>query len=363
MTKHYIIAGHRLSITLEEPWTFKPLSSEQTTLVEKLHRGEDVGIIPVPADKVQDLGVNSEKMGKQSMTREEWDGLSSEERFLYRHTLDLLQYAPFETGSDGEEFMSITVSSEEPGGLKEVEEKGLWTRVVAVDEILPFYYGYRYKDRTIYEFFPSEGFSAGLFVLNEDQRSGTYYPRQRAGSKTTLMQLNTSLMILYTFATAPLGTVLLHASVTRYEGKAALFFGISGTGKSTHSRLWLQYVPGCDVMNDDNPVIRIQEDGSIKVYGSPWSGKTLCYRNVEAPVRALVRLEQSPVNEISRINGLEAYASVIAAVSTIRWNSSVMDRIIPTVEKLALGVPCFNLRCRPDEEAVMVCKGAVTATL
>ena len=359
MTKYYSIGAHSLRITLEEPWTIKPLSPEQTALVEKLHNGEDVGIIPVPADKTQDLGVNSQKMGKTQMTREIWEELSTEDRFSYRHSLDLLQYAPFETEPVEDPLMSLTISAEEPQWLKEVEEKGLWTRVVAVDEILPFYYGYRYEGKTIYEYFPREGFSAGLFVLESDHSHGTYYPRPKAGAETTLMQVNTSLMILYTFATAPFNTVLLHASVTRYEGKAALFFGVSGTGKSTHSRLWLQYVDGCDVMNDDNPVIRISEDGKVTVYGSPWSGKTLCYRNVQAPVRALVRLEQSPKNKISSLDGLEAYASVIAAVSTIRWDSSVMDHIIPTVEKLALGVPCFNLRCRPDEEAVRLCKETI----
>mgnify|MGYP007056161881 FL=1 len=99
------------------------------------------------------------------------------------------------------------------------------------------------------------------------------------------------------------------------------------------------------------------------VYGSPWSGKTLCYRNVQAPVGALVRLEQAPENRVVRLEPLQAYASVIAAVSTIRWNHGVMDRLVPTVERIAMNLPCFRLECRPDGEAVRVCRQAIESVL
>ena len=199
---------------------------------------------------------------------------------------------------------------------------------------------------------------AGYFVMGKDYTEGDYYPCPRMGGKTTLFQVNTSLMIQYTFATAGLGTLLLHASVTRYEGRGNLFFGVSGTGKSTHSRLWHEFVPGSDLMNDDNPVIRY-EDGRFLVYGSPWSGKTLCYRNVVAPVNALVRLEQFPENRIARLEPLQAYASVLAAVSTIRWNHDIMSLLVPTIERVAMTVPCYQLKCRPDEEAVLLCKKTI----
>ena len=194
---------------------------------------------------------------------------------------------------------------------------------------------YTFGSKTIYEYLVAPEVRAGYFVMDKDYTEGDYYPCPRMGGKTTLFQVNTSLMIQYTFATAGLGTLLLHASVTRYAGRGNLFFGVSGTGKSTHSRLWHEYVPGSDLMNDDNPVIRY-EDGRFLVYGSPWSGKTLCYRNV-----------------------VQAYASVIAAVSTIRWNHDIMSLLIPTIERVAMTVPCFQLRCRPDEEAVQVCKQAI----
>ena len=351
----YRIGGHTVRVQVEKPWTFKALTEQQLALVERLRRGEDIGIETVPADRMDQLSVNDALMGKEVMTREVWDTLGEAERAEYRHALDFLQYAPFEV-SDGEPVFTLTVRAEVPAWLEETRPQ--WAMVTAVDEVAPFYYGYTFEGKTIYEYLLSREVRAGYFVMNEDYTEGEYYPCPRIGGHTTLFQVNTSLMIQYTFATAGLGTLLLHASVTRYQGRANLFFGVSGTGKSTHSRLWHAYVPESDLMNDDNPVIRFQEDGCV-VYGSPWSGKTLCYRNVVAPVNALVRLEQYPENRIARLEPLQAYASVIAAVSTIRWNHDIMSLLVPTIERVAMTVPCFQLKCRPDEEAVQVCKKAI----
>ena len=351
----YRIGGHAVRISLEAPWTFKALSSQQETLVERLRKGEDIGVESVPADRQEQLGVNEALMGKDPMTREKWDAMGEEERSLYRHALDFLQYAPFRVKS-ADPVLTMTVHAETPSWLEETRPS--WSMVTAVDELPPYYYGYTFEGKTIYEFLPARDVRAGYFVMNEDYTVGDYYPCPRIGGKTTLFQVNTSLMIQYTFATAGLDTLLLHASVTRYKGRGNLFFGVSGTGKSTHSRLWHEFVPESDLMNDDNPIIRYQ-DGEFLVYGSPWSGKTLCYRNVVAPVNALVRLEQYPENRIERLHSLQAYASIIAAVSTIRWNHDVMSLLIPTIERVAMTVPCFQLKCRPDEEAVRVCKKAI----
>ena len=353
----YRIGGHTVRIQLEQPWTFKALTEQQRTLVDRLRRGEDIGIESVPADRQEQLSVNDTLMGKEAMTREIWETLDETERAEYRHALDLLQYAPFEV-SEGEPVFTLTVRAGVPAWLEETRPG--WKMATAVDEFPPYYYGYTFEGKTIYEYLVTREVRAGYFVMNEDYTEGEYYPCPRIGGRTTLFQVNTSLMIQYTFATAGLSTLLLHASVTRYEGRGNLFFGVSGTGKSTHSRLWHEYVPGSDLMNDDNPVIRF-ENGQCLVYGSPWSGKTLCYRNVVAPVNALVRLEQFPLNQIERLQPLQAYASVIAAVSTIRWNHDIMSHLVPTIERVAMTIPCFQLKCRPDEEAVQVCKKAIIA--
>jgi len=346
-----------VKVVLEEPWTFAELSPRQKEQVERLRAGEDIGVESVPADRPEQLGVNESLMGKDHMTKERWDTLSAEEKDAFRHALDMQQYAPFQVDDVDDPLFTLTVHLGIPEELE--ASRPQWKQVTAVDELPPYYYGYTHCGRTIYEYLLEKDYPVGLFVMEAGCSRGHYYARERVPRSCTALQVNTSLMIQYTFMTAPLQTLLLHASVTRYKGKANLFFGVSGTGKSTHSRLWHEYVPESDLMNDDNPVIRFSKEGECMVYGSPWSGKTLCYRNVKAPVNALVRLEQSPVNEITRLAPLSAYASVIAAVSTIRWNHGIMDALVPTVERVAMNVPCFKLCCRPDKEAVEVCKNAI----
>jgi len=352
-SKLFCIAGHVIEVRLESPWQFKELSKEQNALVERLKAGEDAGVESVPADRQEQLVVNDAIMGKTTMTKALWETMNQQEKDTFRHTLDFLQYAPFEV-EGGDPLFTLTVHADP----YDDSSRGAWKQVVAVDNVLPYYYGYEFEGDTIYEYFPAPGIKAGVFVQNADATEGHYYPCKGVGAVTTLMQVNTSLMIQFTFTSAFRDTVLLHASVTRHKGMANLFFGVSGTGKSTHSRLWHQYVPDSDLMNDDNPVIRII-DGKAVVFGTPWSGKTLCYRNVQAPIRALVRLEQSPENKMDRLHSLQAYASVLAACSSIRWKHSVMDAIVPTVEKLAMTVPCFRLQCRPDQEAVELCKNTI----
>ena len=162
--------------------------------------------------------------------------------------------------------------------------------------------------------------------------------------------LNNALMLAYAFASAPYATLLMHASVVRNAGVGYLFLGKSGTGKSTHTRLWLQHIPGSDLMNDDNPVVRI-EDGEARVYGSPWSGKTPCYRNVAAPVGGFVQLQQCPENSIRRENVLGSFASLLPSISTMKWDRRIYTAHCDTISDLIRKVPLFHLGCLPDEAA------------
>ena len=162
--------------------------------------------------------------------------------------------------------------------------------------------------------------------------------------------LNNALMLAYAFASAPQSTLLMHASVVRNDGTGYLFLGKSGTGKSTHTRLWLKYIPGSDLMNDDNPVVRV-ENGIAYVYGSPWSGKTPCYRNVVAPVGGFVQLQQCPENAIRRENVLGSFASLLPSISTMKWDKRIYTAHCDTISELIRTTPLYHLGCLPDEAA------------
>ena len=171
--------------------------------------------------------------------------------------------------------------------------------------------------------------------------------------------LNNSLMMAYAFASADKQTVLLHASVIRKDGRGYLMTAPSGTGKSTHTFLWYKNIPGCDLMNDANPVVRIVE-GTPIIYGTPWSGKTPCYRNIEAPVGAIVRIQQRKKNEIRRMRPVEALAHLLPAASSMKWDERIYLNTCETLTGIIRTVPIFELGCLPDAEAAWLCYNTVS---
>lgn len=171
-----------------------------------------------------------------------------------------------------------------------------------------------------------------------------------AGDMHRFFCLNNCLMLLFAFSTANLDTLMMHASVIKNGTDGFIFLGKSGTGKSTHSRLWLEHIEGSELLNDDNPVVRIIHEKPI-IYGSPWSGKTPCYRNEEALLKGIVKLHQAPENQIKKLPLLHAYAVVLPACSSMRWEDGIASGVHRTVEKLISLVPCYRLHCLPDKAA------------
>lgn len=202
------------------------------------------------------------------------------------------------------------------------------------------------------------GFSGklcALLVCDDDSfRHGRLYTLN-----DRLSGLNSALMVMYALSSARESTLLLHASVVVRQGAGYLFLGHSGTGKSTHSRLWLRHIGGSCLLNDDNPVVRVEPDGGVKVYGSPWSGKTPCYINAGYPIGGIVRLEQAPHNRIRRLGALEAYAALRPAVSGMRWHKEVADGQHETEAEVVKRVGVWHLACLPDEDAARCCAEAV----
>lgn len=166
--------------------------------------------------------------------------------------------------------------------------------------------------------------------------------------------------ICYLLATARLDTLLTHSSAVMYKGKAYIFLGKSGTGKSTHSRMWLSALEGVELMNDDHPVIRIEDDGSVVLYGSPWSGKTSCYKNISAPLGGVVRIGRAPHNKAVRLSPIHAYASLMTSCSGLTWEKHLADGKDRTLQAVVSKVPCWLMECLPDEDAARVCSSAVS---
>lgn len=173
--------------------------------------------------------------------------------------------------------------------------------------------------------------------------------------QTARFAVDNAAMLVYAFATAGRQTLLFHSSVTTKDGKAYMFLGHSGTGKSTHSQQWHAAFPDAHLLNDDNPVVRLLPEGRVTVYGSPWSGKTPCYRNEEAPVQALVQLVQAPENKIERLRMSQAYPYILASVSGLKIMPEMMDRLFESIAQLLEIIPVYRLECLPNPDAARLC--------
>lgn len=164
-----------------------------------------------------------------------------------------------------------------------------------------------------------------------------------------------TLWIAYGLSTSQLDTVAVHTSTITYRGKNVLFLGESGTGKSTHTRLWRENIEGATLLNDDSPILRIKENGEAWIYGSPWSGKTPCYKNESYPLAGCVRLSQAPYNKIERLRVIQAYAAIHPSCPPdFAYDKYLYGGISKTISKLIAQVPFFHLACLPNAEAAQL---------
>ena len=191
--------------------------------------------------------------------------------------------------------------------------------------------------------------------MTKDFRQATLSVLKSTNMPTLRFAIDNAAMLLFAFATAHRNILEMHAAVVVHEGKARLFLGHSGTGKSTHARQWLAQFHTAYLLNDDNPILRFDEQGQLWVYGSPWSGKTPCYRNERVPVAAIVQLEQAPQNTIIELPPAQAYAYILSSCSGLKVLHEAMDGIHETISRIVLSVPMKKLRCLPDKAAAQLC--------
>ena len=145
------------------------------------------------------------------------------------------------------------------------------------------------------------------------------------------------------------GGIMLHASCVEYEGKAYLFSARSGTGKSTHTHLWLKYLPGSRIINDDKPAIRCI-DGVYYAYGTPWSGKTDESVNIGVPIAGIAFLSRGD-NNIKRIPGIKALKLFME--QTVRpHDKQLMSNTLEMLNGVLTDIPIYEISCDMSEDAV-----------
>lgn len=147
--------------------------------------------------------------------------------------------------------------------------------------------------------------------------------------------------------------IVLHASAIELDGKAYLFSAPSGTGKSTHTKLW-QSVFGeqAIIFNDDKPALR-NMNGTWYAYGTPWSGKGE-NSNRKVPLVGICFLKQSQENRIRRLNNAEAVQKIIWQTMKRFKKTEKLDQMLSRVDELVRQIPVFELENRPEPEAALL---------
>ncbi len=154
------------------------------------------------------------------------------------------------------------------------------------------------------------------------------------------------------------GTFLFHGSCVAVDGQGYLFTAKSGTGKSTHVRLWRELLGDRAVMiNDDKPLIRIR-DGVPEVCGTPWDGKHRLSTNARVPLKAVCILERSAVNRIRRISAAEAFPTLLQ--QTYRPSDrEATEKTMALLDAVASGAALWRLGCNMDISAAETAYGAM----
>lgn len=173
--------------------------------------------------------------------------------------------------------------------------------------------------------------------------------------KHVVQILSSMIRIVFSQAILPHGGINIHASAIDHNGKAYLFMGKSGTGKSTHAALWLQHIENTELINDDNPAIRIIE-GNTLIYGTPWSGKTLCYKDLCRPLGGIVRLQQAPYNQFELLDAMRGFIALMPGCAIIKQDRMLYNNLCDTLTTIAEREHIGIMKCLPNEEAAKICR-------
>jgi hypothetical protein len=156
--------------------------------------------------------------------------------------------------------------------------------------------------------------------------------------------------------------ILVHSSVLMVDGQAVMFLAPSGTGKSTHSRLWRQvYGDRVTMINDDKPLVSVHTDDEgthLTVYGTPWCGKHGIETNTSAPVKAIFILKRNEINEATKMGFRDAFPYIFNQIYRPD-NEILMRKTLLLATTFAQNVDIYELGCNMKEEAAKVAYRAV----
>ena len=155
--------------------------------------------------------------------------------------------------------------------------------------------------------------------------------------------------VLFRNAMINRGGMQIHSAAIAYRGEGILFSAPSGTGKTTQARMWIEHL-GASMIQGDRPIVRMREK-DVLVYGTPWIGSDPLFQNICLPVKAIVFLEQAPVNEILNLDPNLAVQYLLPRCFLPYFSQQMMNKALLIAESILRRVPCYLLRCMPEMAA------------
>lgn len=153
--------------------------------------------------------------------------------------------------------------------------------------------------------------------------------------------------------------LVFHGSAVAVDGYAYLFTAKSGTGKTTHAKLWLKNIQRSYILNGDKPLIKL-ENGSIMLCGTLWRGKENYGVNEILPLKAICVLERDTTNHIEQISASEAFP-ILYQQSHHCDGADEMEKTLELLECIAQGVQLYRLGCNMEDEAAIVSYSTMSA--
>lgn len=211
------------------------------------------------------------------------------------------------------------------------------------------------RDHGYYDWITTQKENHALsFRINEDWNNFTLYEDETGTNGERAFHEFGS---LFSYAVLNHEACVLHGVVMEYEGKGILVTAASGTGKTTHTRMWRDEENAL-ILNGDRCLCR-KIKGIWYAYGMPWSGSSGEYINRKVPINAIVCLKQGKENTVRRMELMEATLAMMQRIYAPLWNGNLQNKAFDITEDLACMIPVLELSCTPTKEAVEVLKDAL----
>ena len=145
----------------------------------------------------------------------------------------------------------------------------------------------------------------------------------------------------------------MHSAVISVHENGYAFSAPSGTGKSTHIRLWKKvFGDSVQIVNGDKPFYRLMDD-QLLIYPGPWRGKEQWGSKKIVPLKTLCFLEQAETNEIKRLSEDEILPLLLTEV-VMPENNIQVDTFFHILDFIVTNIPCYLMKCNISEEAAVI---------